>query len=297
MGRKADAPYRSLGDGELLELLYTAGDRLPREAVEEVLRRGSRMLPALAEVAADKAAWTQPLPEWWAAVHATYLLGAMETPVALVPLLTALRWADAFDCDWVTEDLPSIFSRLGAAPFEPLRAIAQDPTAGPGARSVALASLAAIALSAGYLRDPVVSLASALLGEASEALYLRQTAANVLVDLRAAEHRELLMAFGREEAARHKEDAEYQGVFYDWEIDDLLGEAAEVALDYYRRDWLSFYDPEEIERRQERWEREQEEAQHQEPGGGDVPARRDVKSPCTCGSGRPYAECCFLKVH
>ncbi len=293
----SETRYQSLGEAELLELLYTSGDRLPREAMDELLRRGSRILPALAEIASDKAAWTQPLPEWWAAVHATYALGAMETADALVPLLTALRWADAFDCDWVTEDLPSIFSRLATTPFEPLRNVARDPTAGPGARSVALASLAGIALGADYLQDEVVSLASRLLGDPSEALYLRQTAANVLVDLRAMAHRDLLVAFGREEAARRKEDAEYQGVFYDWEVDDLLADTAEAALDYYHRDWLSFYDPEEIERRQERWEREKEEARQEAADEGEPGARRAAGAPCTCGSGRPYAECCFLKMH
>ncbi|MDW7709814.1 MAG: SEC-C domain-containing protein [Deferrisomatales bacterium] len=288
--------FHALSDGDLLDLLYTAGDRLPREAVDELLRRGSRIFPSLAEIVGDKAAWTQPLPEWWAAVHATYLLGAMETPNSLVPLLCALRWADAFDCDWVTEDLPSIFGRLGPAAFEPLLAIARDPTAGPGARSVALASLAAVAFTASYLTDQVVALAAGFVAPPSEGLMLRQTAANVLADLRAAEHRDLLVSFGREEARRHREDSEYQGVFYDWEVDDLLAEPPEAALEYYRRDWMGFYDPEEIERRQERWEREQAEAREEE-GSPEPATARDGSSPCTCGSGRPYGECCFLKVH
>lgn len=288
--------FQTLSDEALLDLLYTAGDRLSREVVDELLRRGPRVLPVLAEIVADKSAWTLPLPEWWAPVHATYLLGAMDTPVALVPLLTALRWADAFDCDWVTEDLPSIFAGQSAAAFEPLLVVAQDATAGPGARSVALASLAAIALSAEYLQDQVIALAARLLPVPSESLALRQTAANILADLRSSEHRDLLAAFGREEAGRHREDAEYQGVFYDWEVDDLLAEPPEAAREYYQRDWLSFYDPEEIERRQERWEREQEEAR-QEQGVLEGAAGRDGRTPCACGSGRSYEECCFLKVH
>lgn len=294
--RRGQARFHVLGDEELLDLLYTAGDRLPRAAADELVRRGSRVLPILAEIVGDKGAWTQPLPEWWAVVHATYILGAMESPDALVPLLTALRWADAFDCDWVTEDLPSIFGRLGPPAFEALRAVVQDPTAGPGARSIALASLGAIALARDYLREPATSLAASLLSDASQDLYLRQTAANVLVDLRAQGHRDLLVAFGREERARHKEDAEYQGVFYDWEVDDLLTQPEEAALEYYRRDWMSFYDADEMERRQERWAREQDEAQDQEAAAR-APGPRDVRAPCPCGSGRPYAECCYLKMH
>jgi len=291
-----EARFRSLSDADLIDLLYTAGDRLPREALDELLSRGSRVAPALAEIASDKASWTQPLPEWWAVVHATYALGAMETPDALTPLLTALRWADAFDCDWVTEDLPSILGRLGAAAFEPLRSVARDQTAGPGARSIALASLAAASLAAPFLKDGVVEYAAEVLAEDAEPLYLRQTAANVLVDLGAREHRALLRRFGKEEAERRREDAEYQGVFYDWEVDELLAAEGETSAEYYRRDWLAFYDPEEIAHRQERWEREQEEAQ-EEHGPEAAPHRRDGKAPCACGSGRPYAECCYLKVH
>lgn len=288
--------FRSLSDSDLIELLYTAGDQLPREAVEELLSRGSRVLPALSEIASEKSSWTQPLPEWWAAVHATYTLGAMETPAALIPLLTALRWADAFDCDWVTEDLPSILGRLGVPAFEPLGAVVRDPSAGAGARSVALASLAATTFSAAFLKDRVVEQAANLLKDESEALYLRQTAANVLVDLRAAQHRKLLKRFGKEEAKRRRNDAEYQGVFYDWEVDELLEGASTPSSDYYSRDWLAFYEPEEIAHRQERWAREQAEAE-EEPPPDTVPHRRDVSAPCSCGSGRPYAECCYLKVH
>ncbi len=289
--------FRSLSDAELLELLYTSGDRLPRDAVEEVLRRGTQLLPALAEIVQDKASWTQPLPEWWAVVHATYALGAMERHECLVPLLTALRWADAFDCDWVTEDLPSIFGRLGPAAFDPLRAAAHDVTAGPGARSVALAGMAAIAVSAPHLSDEVIAYSAELLAGEEEPVFLRQTAANVLLDFRCRRHRKLLVAFGREEARRKREDPEYQGVFYDWEVDELLGEPQEASLEYYRRDWLAFYDPEEMDRRQERWEREKEEARQEEGEAGRAPGRQDTQAPCSCGSGRPYAECCFLKVH
>jgi hypothetical protein len=220
----------------------------------------------------------------------------METPDALIPLLAALRWADAFDCDWVTEDLPSILGRLGAAAADPLRSVARDPTAGPGARSIALASLAAASLAAPFLREGVVEHAAQVLADASEPLYLRQTAANVLVDLGAREHGALLRRFGKEEAERRREDAEYQGVFYDWEVDELLDGSGETSAEYYRRDWLGFYDPEEIAHRQDRWAREQEEAQQEQPSEA-APHRRDANAPCSCGSGRPYGECCYLKVH
>ncbi|GAB4259377.1 MAG: hypothetical protein Kow0092_07580 [Deferrisomatales bacterium] len=293
---EAAARFRSLSDADLIELLYTAGDRLPREAVDEIVGRGGRMIGPLAAVVADKAAWTQPLPEWWAVVHASYCLGAMGSPEVLVPLLTALRWADAFDCDWVTEDLPSMFGRVGPPAYEPLRAVVRDVTAGPGARSIALASMAAVSLSAPYLREEVLGAAARILRDPTEHLYLRQTAANVLLDFRSTAHRDLLLAFGREEAERKRADREYQGVFYDWEVDEILTEEdPATGLEYYRRDWLIFYEPEEIERRQDRWRREREEAE-QQATEVQLP-RRDMDALCSCGSGRPFSQCCYLKVH
>ncbi len=288
-------PFRSLSDDELVDLLYTLGDRVPRAVVDEFLRRGPRTLPALAGIVADKRGWTQPLPEWWAVVHATYLLGAFATPECLVPLLCALRWADAFDCDWVTEDLPSMFGRLGGEAAGALSRVLEDVTAGPGARSIALASLAAIALDEPALERELLDTAARLAGDPGEELYLRQTAANVLVDFRSHRHEALIRAFGREEAERRRDDPEYDGVFYDWEVDELLAGSGPNA-DYYRRDWLVFYDPDEIERRQQRWRREQEEDRARELAPG-PPAGKDLSAPCPCGSGRPFAECCYLKVH
>ncbi len=288
-------PFRSLSDDELVDLLYTLGDRVPRDVVDEFLRRGPRMVPVLAGIVADKAGWTQPLPEWWAVVHATYLLGAFAVPECLVPLLCALRWADAFDCDWVTEDLPSMFGRLGNGAAGALSRVLEDVTAGPGARSIALASLAAIALDDPAFGRELLDTAARLAGDPGEALYLRQTAANVLVDFRSRRHETLIRAFGRDEAERRRDDPEYDGVFYDWEVDELLAGSGPNA-DYYRRDWLVFYDPDEIERRQQRWRREQEEDRARERAPG-PPAGRDLSAPCPCGSGRPLAECCYLKVH
>lgn len=291
--------YHSVPDLDLVELLFTAGDELPREVVDEFLRRGTRVLPLLHDIVADKGLWMAPLPEWWAAVHATYILGATENPEVLRSLLTALRWADAFDCDWVTEDLPSMLGRLGTAGWQPLLSIVNDETAGPGARSIALASLAAISLDAPFLREEALARASALLADdTGEDLYLRQTAANVLLEFRSTLHRDLLVSFGKEEAARRDADPEYPGAFYDWEVDEFLESQGEGdMLDYYRRDWLSFYEPEEITRRQERWTREQEEETENAQDRQPPPAGRGLKAPCPCGSGKSFELCCYLKIH
>ena len=293
----ASRRYHHLSDRDLLDLLYTAGDRLPREAVDEILRRRERTTGELCAMVMDKAAWTQPLPEWWAAVHATYIIAAQEDTDLLVCLLSALRWADAFDCDWVTEDLPSMFGRLGPPVFPALLSLTGDITAGPGARAIALAGSAATALGAPDLLIQALDTAANIAGNTAENLFLRQSAAHLLMDFRSVRHSELLRSFGREEADRRKEDPEYQGVFYDWEVDELLREDTGQNLEYYRRDWMAFYDPEEIQRREERWRREQEEGAAAVESEPPESTSRDLQAPCSCGSGRPFEQCCYLKVH
>jgi hypothetical protein len=118
--------YAMLSDDELLDLLYTAEDRLPRAAADEVVRRGERTVPLLSEIVSNQFKWTRRVPEWWAVVHASFLLGAIGTESTVIPLLRAPRWADAFDCDWVTEAMPSIFGRIGPARLNAVSAMARQ---------------------------------------------------------------------------------------------------------------------------------------------------------------------------
>ncbi len=303
--------FTKLTDLELIELLHTMGDALPRDAVDEIIERGYRMAPYLCVIVSDKHAWSRPLPEWWAPIHATYILGAFEMPETITALLSALRWADAFDCEWVTEDLPSMFGKLGKAAYGPLQAIVRDESAGWGARSIALSSMAATTLNAEFLRETFLDFTASILDSETEPVPLRQAAANILMDLHAVHHKPLLLRFGREEAKRKEEIPNYEGAFYDWEVDEFLApEEKDSGLEFYRRDWLVFYDPEELDRRRDFWEEERE--KHGEAGfaGALGGARTDGKAEeedaftperyfiqCPCGSGKDFRECCNNKIH
>jgi hypothetical protein len=284
-----------MSDGELVELLHTQGDGLPRDVVDEFLDRGPRMIPLLYVIVGDKGSWTQPPPQWWAAVHATYILGAYESPETLSPLLAALRWADAFDNEWVAEDLPSILGKLGRAAYAPLQAVARDVSAGWGARSLALTSLAAVTITAPFLRKEFLSYAAQIAADVAEPVPLRQAAANILLDFRAKEHRSVLLRFGKEEAQRKEELPDYEGAFYDWEVDQFLkAEDRAADLAYYEQDWLVFYDPEERQHRRDYWAETEAEASKSQPA---EPRKGHRVTLCPCGSGKPYEECCVNKLH
>ena len=300
MNRTGESRFRNLADIELIDLLHTMGDGLPREVVDEILARGPRMIPYLYVIVAEKSSWTRYLPEWWAAVHATYILGAFGTQETLPALLSALRWSDAFDCEWVTEDLPSMFGRLGEPAYGPLLTIVRELPAGYGARAIALSSMAAVALKEKTLKTPFLDLAARILADATEPVPLRQAAGNILLDMRSNAHREELIRFGREESRRKDDIPEYEGVFYDGEVDEILAsEDLNGDLAYYSREWLSFYDPDERERRREFWEEEQANAGREGSRGEDEPGsdRRENHTLCPCGSGKHFRDCCIKRVH
>lgn len=75
--------YQALDDKSLLKLLFTETDRLPRKAVDEFVRRGERMIKPLDEIVSKESSWTNSIPEWWAVIHAVFILGAIDTKEAV----------------------------------------------------------------------------------------------------------------------------------------------------------------------------------------------------------------------
>ena len=257
------------------------------------------MIPLLYVIVGDKGSWTQPPPQWWAAVHATYILGAYESPDTLSPLLAALRWADAFDNEWVAEDLPSMFGKLGRRPTLPSRRW-RATSRGVGRPLLALTWLAAVTITAPFLprsvwpspprsrptspspcrcgRRPPTSCSTSGPRSTARCCSVRQGGGP---------------AQGR--------DPDYEGAFYDWEVDEFLkaeGRAADLA--YYEQDWLAFYDPEERQRRRDYWAEEQKKSEAErepdQPGEEAFEPERYF-SQCPCGSGRSFRDCCMRKIH
>ncbi|MBI5524174.1 MAG: hypothetical protein HY910_16235 [Desulfarculus sp.] len=246
--------YTILEDEQLAELIFISEDRLDLEAAQELARRTS-LTPVLAQVVMDKQNWLAELPDWWAVVHASYVLGLQGGEEVVTPLLTALRWADAFDCDWVTELLPSILGRLGPAAIPGLTMVARDFTAGWSARDVAMKGLAAISLHSPESSEHVMRIIGERFMDEGEDRVVRQLAGHVLLDFRCQQYRMALIKFSREEWAFRETDA--------WYVASLDPEEVEWAfrqglpdLWHYQEDWMRFYQPAEIQRRQKRWARE-----------------------------------------
>lgn len=62
--------YATLDDNTLINLLFTEEDRLPRQAVDEFIRRGERVIAPLSNIVSKKVRWKKDRPEIWAPIHA-----------------------------------------------------------------------------------------------------------------------------------------------------------------------------------------------------------------------------------
>jgi len=146
----------SFTDERLLDLLLSAGDALPREAVEEFIRRRDRMIEPLSAICRDPRAWNElEEPLSWRPLHATFILGAIGGPAAVPGLIAALRHSAVADHDRVAEMIPSILGSSGPAALPPLLALARDRAAAWSERFEAILSIAALAARLGVKADVV----------------------------------------------------------------------------------------------------------------------------------------------
>lgn len=291
--------YKRMHNEELVDILFADEDRVPRAAADEIIRRGLEIMPLLAETVMDRTLWTADPPDWWAAVHATYCIGSIGGPDSLVPLMAALRWSDAYDNEWITEDLPSILGSLGELSWPSIIATLNDRAAGWSARSIAMDALGAQSLRFPAREEESMALLGRILSSEEEEYGARRSAAYVLLDFRRADFRKELVSFAHEERHRASQWQDYRAAFSPDDVERDLA-TPRAAMDIYLRDWLLFYEPEEIRRRQERWAREdgraRTDAMPSKVGGeGGLVIGRD--DPCPCGSGKPYRRCCWKKLH
>lgn len=236
--------YAALSDTELVSLLFTEEDRLPRAAVDEILRRGVPVAPHLTRILDDDASWTLESPREWAPVHASYLLAAMQPPGALDVMIRALEKADRHAIRWITNPMPSLLAAFGPPAVDTLLREVSNRSREDWVRISLLEALHHLGADDGPSRDRIVDLFRSMASDASEPRPIRKWAALELLGFAAPGDRELLLSLaggGAFEIMYNVDDVERA----------LRGEERPRKAD---RDWLKFYDTDEIADRRRRWE-------------------------------------------
>ncbi len=292
-----------MNDQELIALLFTEEDCLPRAAVDECVGRADRFVEPLADIVRREELWSEEGSEGWAPLHAVFILGAIGTEETVDPLLQALLFVTRYGYDWVSKDLPSIFSQVGLAALKGLKKIALDRNLDWYPRIVASQGLAAVTIEYPEVEDKVFALIGSIFRDSGEDWDVRRHVGNILLDFQRKEYKDLLLDVGRGETP--KEGAFYPPFAFDEKDVEKVFAKEEKSLEDYRKDWLDFYDPEQIRQRQE-WRKKDARAMKKgaERGtervvysGGCRPYVRETpkvgrNDPCPCGSGKKYKKCC-----
>lgn len=294
--------YDNLDDVDLLELLYSEEELLLREAFNEFVRRGERMIEPLADIATNHYGWNREGPEWWPGIHAVYILARIGTEKTVLPLLQALRCVTMNDCEFLVMDMPAVFGSVGPDALGGLMFIASDKTSDWMTRSVALEGSAAITVKYPDKESEVFALIRSVLTDEREDRLVRSAAGHILLDFLRKEAYDDLLAFGKEEKKLKDAHDDYTADFYDSDVKKTFARNMK-ELEMYTRDWMEFYDDAAVAQRcdmkhdfppeDEEWDDDDDGPfTHQKPVMLET-AKIGRNEPCPCRSGKKFKKCCL----
>lgn len=319
--------YAGMATAELIDLLFREEDRVTREHIEELVRRGDEAKPRLREILLNEEYWYEgQRGEFWIELHAMVTLSLMRDAALLPDLISMIPHAYFSDQRWVTDRLPEILAQFGEAAVEPLthfilenRPYHRDNIDYSFARTQAAKALTRIALATPDLRERVMDFLIGLLRDPQETdrVFLTQMIICPAVLDRKRGLQAVQGAFHRRVISESVWGKYYEFVQY------LNGPRFDPADDL-GGDLFEFYAPEAIAVRQERWAtgdaaEEDDETEYDRAWSGPAPfplpmerlyaepispasksATAAVASPtkvgrndpCPCGSGKKYKKCC-----
>jgi hypothetical protein len=112
--------FSHLSIQELLSKLEELGDQVPLELAQAILAKEQEAVIPLCDVLQDDDYWEAEGNKQWMPLHAVKLLGMLADPRALPQLVNALILAYKVNDDWIMEDLPTVFGRIGPSAINPL---------------------------------------------------------------------------------------------------------------------------------------------------------------------------------
>jgi hypothetical protein len=295
-----------------LERLFTDEDRLPRALVEEILRDGTPLASRLAEIIDDARLWDAEPPRDWAPLHATLLLAALRPAGSFEPVSRGLERAIGSFDSFIDDAASSILAAYVGPTLEPVRSLLRNPERDDVLRQEACAALVVAAGRRPDLRGLMTEELRHVAADRTGSRDLRAVAASYLLGLLDPKDREFLLNFERNDYF----DPDYVQEAYERQARAPFPPPV---------DWLEFYSPEALERREHELEAHAREASGGEemdledlpaaeivrpdPAGdlveamtdatdpGALPFRREIpkvgrNDPCPCGSGAKFKKCC-----
>lgn len=319
--------YAGMTTAELIDLLFEEEDRVTREHIQEIARRGDEAKPRLLEILHNEDYWYEGQQgEFWIELHTVVILSTMRDPDVLPDLLSIVMDSYFSEQLWVTERWPELLAEFGEAAVEPLinfileqRGAHRDNIDYSFARSQMAKALTRIALENTDVRERVADFLIGLLRDSEETdrVFLTQ----MIICPAVLDRKRGLQAV---QGAYHRRiiGESVWGKYY--EFVQYLNSRDFDPADEFGADFYDFYEPEAIATRQERWARggvvqdEDDDVDYDRAWSGPAPfplpmarlyadpiatatksaasaansAKVGRNDPCPCGSGKKYKKCC-----
>ncbi len=125
-------------------------------------------------------------------VTAWRTLADLRAEEAVEPLVDLVRSLDGDLDEWMLDDLPLVFAKIGKSAFDPLAELARDRDFTSETRSIAVAGLAEIAKAHPEVRDDVVEILTEILAAREDDVELNSNVLVELVELNASEAAEVI---------------------------------------------------------------------------------------------------------
>jgi len=277
--------YHQLSDKELIELIFTCQDQLDNIFIKEIITRREALLPLLYAVLENEENYTYEDPRFWGVIHAAHLAGILGDVQLLNALLSASRYADNYDIEWILDILPECYSRIGiqAIPVLGKHILEHRHLCGTSIASEVL-GLWNIWDAYPQTRQSIEDLLLSVIAAPETSLEIRT---NLIADF---------AKIGRSDLKPMFDDLYERGetdlnLFTRSDIEGLFNNGRHPTVRHCMLE--EFYSFEEIARRQAIW---QVEAARRTQEAVEEYIREHHKSiaydaPCPCGSGRPFRQC------
>src|SRR6266540_5080078 len=286
-------------------------DRVPRNVIDECARRGEDMVECLRGILEDGRHWSEERSsgEWWLSLHAAMILGSIASEHAGALLVDLMRRLAREEDDnlqgWLAGYWPALFRNKPGPAGEAARELCADRSLDWYVRAHGADVVVAAEEGRGAeALDGALDWLAGIAADESEDWTMRLCAGNVLLDFPRARHRALLYDL----AARQS------GMSVHFAPEDVTQAYAagedKPAWKRFEDPW-KFYTPLAIRSRQDRWAKEDAEAQEredreeerfderfEEPVASYVRETPKIgrNDPCFCGSGKKYKHCCLNKL-
>lgn len=277
--------YRNLTDKQLIDLIFQMDDRLETDYVDEVKRRRETLLSLLSKIALEEKNYRMKSGRSWGVIHAVYLLGILGDLRSIDAVFAASKFADKYEIDWIWDALPECYLRIGPAATPALKSFIENSKA--NTKTTLSSEIEGLWNIWSAYPDTKKSIEDFLLEILKSPGGNHELRTNLIADFAEIKRHDLRPLF-----EKYYEDGEV-------DLDTLTKPYLDDFFDNennppgFRYDLEAFYSPEEVAKRQERWKKEDEEADLNEVEDFilDNFSKIGRNENCPCGSGIKFKKC------